>query len=75
MTKLHLCRFGDDPNIWETKNITFDSIKSHLGDFIGAKRGKIGEPGHPLSDRIRLIEIEDSDNSGYITGIYRYING
>lgn len=44
MTKLHLCRFGDDPNIWETKNITFDSIKSHLGDFIGAKRGKIGEP-------------------------------
>lgn len=74
MAKIHLCRFGDDPNIWETNNENFDSIKNHIGNYIGNTKGKIGELGHPLSDRIRIIEIEPSDNSDFKTGIYEYIN-
>lgn len=74
MAKIHLCRFGDDPNIWETHNKNFDSIKSHIGNYIGNTKRKIGEPGHPLSDRIMIIEIELSDNSDFKPGIYEYIN-
>lgn len=73
MAKIHSFRYGDDPNIWETTSKSFDSIKNNIGNYIGKTKAKIGESGHPLADRIRIIEIEPSDNSGFNTGIYEYI--
>lgn len=73
MTKLHFYRYGEHPDLWETQITEFSLIKSHIGNYIGPKKGTIGDAGHPLSDRNILIEIEQSDNSDRPVGIYEYI--